>query len=595
MNKKSPTLVTTALEETWPKDKPILFLGKWCVLYNRYDKVKQLDHIVHPYHWDDKGKQEKDFIYLEAVYEELLQAIAKKLNHIHGLQCSDRYWRILLGSWLKQFIHVTFDRWNTLSDIFNNYKISEIYVIDREIDTVDLGDKMRLEVSSDGWNETFFAHLIQLFFIDKLTIKTVTANKNSTFKKKSSNISLTPYSKFRNKLLKILNYISSKTVAENDLLFCSAHLPLMVQFKLQLKLKQFPYVVSPVYNNSEINNSQKKPDVRNWGEFMSNKNDELIKVLINLIPKYLPSFYVENYDDFNNNCQPINFPKYPKCIFTGGSFYKNIRYNFWVASRVEQGTKLITLQHGGGYGITKEHGYELHEKMVSDYFISWGWKERCSNVISGGYLRFLNKKHNNSSIKYRKAILVGLNLPRYTHNATGGVINTSWTEYFSNQQRFIASLSDKVQDEILIKLYPGVKKYRFQKKRWQDKFPAISFADRDTSLIKYIRDGYLCICTYNSTTYIESLTLNYPTIIFWSNDGIRKSAIPYFNELKAANIFFDNPIDAAIHLEQIWGNISEWWESNTVQNARAMFCKQFCHTYDGLIEDMALILKNITK
>jgi hypothetical protein len=33
---KEYTLVTTALEETWPDDnQPVLFLGEWCRLYSK--------------------------------------------------------------------------------------------------------------------------------------------------------------------------------------------------------------------------------------------------------------------------------------------------------------------------------------------------------------------------------------------------------------------------------------------------------------------------------------------------------------------------------------------------------------------------------
>ena len=54
---KEYTIVTTALEETWPDDKQsVLFLGEWCRLYSRKHRWEKMDAEVLEYPWDDRVK-----------------------------------------------------------------------------------------------------------------------------------------------------------------------------------------------------------------------------------------------------------------------------------------------------------------------------------------------------------------------------------------------------------------------------------------------------------------------------------------------------------------------------------------------------------
>jgi len=108
----SRVLVTTALEDTWPSgDEPILFLGEWCRLYDRKSVWEKRDANVAPYHWDDRSKLHKDYLFLQTIYEELLCELAAKLNALHEVDHSVRYWRTIVGPWLGYFIQMLFDRW----------------------------------------------------------------------------------------------------------------------------------------------------------------------------------------------------------------------------------------------------------------------------------------------------------------------------------------------------------------------------------------------------------------------------------------------------------------------------------------------------
>ena len=120
------TLVTTALQDTWPApETPVLFLGEWCRLHGKTAQCQRRDAIVAPYDSDDRAKLYSDYIYLRGLREQLLAGLAAQLNQIHSVDNSLRYWRILIGPWLGWFTGVLFDRWESVHQAIARFDISE--------------------------------------------------------------------------------------------------------------------------------------------------------------------------------------------------------------------------------------------------------------------------------------------------------------------------------------------------------------------------------------------------------------------------------------------------------------------------------------
>ena len=64
MNKQKRYLITTADERTWKFDRPVIFLGEWCRLYDRKHVWESMDAVVaEPY---GLGMVKKDADYAEA-------------------------------------------------------------------------------------------------------------------------------------------------------------------------------------------------------------------------------------------------------------------------------------------------------------------------------------------------------------------------------------------------------------------------------------------------------------------------------------------------------------------------------------------------
>jgi putative transferase (TIGR04331 family) len=86
------------------------------------------------------------------------------------------------------------------------------------------------------------------------------------------------------------------------------------------------------------------------------------------------------------------------------------------------------------------------------------------------------------------------------------------------------------------------------------------------------------IATYNATTFLETFTLNFPTIVFWNpvHWELNQKADGLFLKLEECGVFHKSPDSAALKLIEIWDNVDDWWESEKVQLALSLFITEFC-------------------
>ena len=158
-------LITTALEETWIDNEKIIFLGDWCLILNNDRKYRKTDYIINDYHWDDRDKYNRDFYFINNLYEKKLKEFSILLNKKHNINQNTQYWRIIIGPWLRSFIEVFFDRYEIVKSIKN--KISNTVILDYEKnDFIPLNYKeFNSQIKSDEWNHVIFSEIIRFMNI----------------------------------------------------------------------------------------------------------------------------------------------------------------------------------------------------------------------------------------------------------------------------------------------------------------------------------------------------------------------------------------------------------------------------------------------
>lgn len=311
-----------------------------------------------------------------------------------------------------------------------------------------------------------------------------------------------------------------------------------------------------------------------------------------MIPHHIPASYLEGYKKLCAYAKKSPWPQTPKTIFDSELWIANDLFKVWAAQRTENGCPLIIGQHGGSYGISRWNSNEDHQIAISNKYFTWGWrKKNCQNIVPTGILKNFPKQVSYCPHGY--ALMVQACVPRYSYHMYSLPVGTNQFEkYLKNQWKFVDALPKKLRKELLVRLYP--EDYQMcQKHRWKKKFPEISLDPGKTPIMELLKGTRLYISTYNATTFLESLSMNFPTLIFWDRNywEIRKSAEKPFENLEAAGIFFTSPEKAAQQMIKIWENTKDWWESSDVQNARDSFCKKYAFTPKNSLNIIAQILK----
>ncbi len=156
-------LVTTADQRFWKKEENILFLGEWCKIHDQQDVWSGIKSKTLPYHWDNRQKLYEDWIYLQDVYEKKLVQLANKLNEIHDVTHSLRYWRIIIGPWLCCFIEILYDRYLSIEQAIKFGQVKNTWVPKFEQDQCIPNDFSTFTkwFTSDEYNLLLYSRIIE--------------------------------------------------------------------------------------------------------------------------------------------------------------------------------------------------------------------------------------------------------------------------------------------------------------------------------------------------------------------------------------------------------------------------------------------------
>lgn len=117
-------LITTDDERTWKFDRPVVFLGDWCRLYERKHIWQRMDAIVAAPYGLGQSKKDRDHIEARQLEEELFPKLCSILNSHHGVEHSERYWMIVLGHWFRRYVDVVLNRIRTLEQCMQTHQVS---------------------------------------------------------------------------------------------------------------------------------------------------------------------------------------------------------------------------------------------------------------------------------------------------------------------------------------------------------------------------------------------------------------------------------------------------------------------------------------
>jgi putative transferase (TIGR04331 family) len=577
-------LITTADERTWKFDRPVIFLGEWCRIYDRKHIWENMDAVVAAPYGLGQNQKESDHRITTEWADKLFPDLCKSLNLFHGVQHDQRFWRILLGHWFYRYVDVIFNRVKTLEKCLQTYEISGTTVF--SIDSYSLAPQNTFEAiwafNDDIWNNVLNAHILKYLSQAKFPIEIISNPSSSKFQlsenKNLENLEIRLLKWFRDKLREV----SKLFVRDNDALIINTYLPKWHEVKLQLALGQFPQSWS-LRKLSLVNvaNQSSRNDLKKYFLDKPRLTPEL--VLNEMVFDLLPVCFLEGFNSLNIMLSEMAWPKYPRFIFTSNNFDTDELFKLYAANKSENGCLYFVGQHGN-YGAQKNNENPSNEELTSDKFITWGWKDGLPQHAPAFIFKTLADKDK----KYKpKGGLLLIELH------SGHRLNTwdniaEFIDYFDFQKRFVQELLPDPRRILTIRLHAMHKHLKWNEiSRWRDIDSSIN-VNSSRDIRSLISQNRLVVHSYDSTGILETLSKNIPTLAFWPNgyDNVRKSAKPFYQLLVDAGIVHFSPESVANKINEIWFDVDGWWYQNDLQDVRVRFCERYARQSKNPIKDL---------
>lgn len=595
MSEVARHLITNADEGTWKFDRPVIFLGEWCRIYERRQVWQKMDAIVAKPYGLGKSKIDSDIAEANLIEKELFPILCRMLNDFHDTEHSERFWKIIIGHWFHEYVATILNRVNTLQKCLDDYNISGVtcYRPESKGLVVEKFDPCWYDALEDAqWNSTLYLRILELTSNQKPDIDWLSFNSKVHSRSELAVESASKKRAQKSYPLSILKKLTPLFSRRRDAFIVSSYLPPEEEIKLQFRLRQFP----SFWETPKVN-LKAKPDLvlrQELANRLQSVSDEgLLKTTKALLFEILPTAYLEGFSEIQDIAKNQKWPEKPKFIYTSNAFYSSDVYKYWFASKVELGTKYIVGQHGNSYFTDRRQRNSI-EEVTADKFLTWGWTDGSEHYIPAFIFQ------NNP----RKPLV---------RNTSGGVllINTGPAlrrstfdvsvlahQYLEMNQTFIKNLMGDPRKRMTLRLAAGTNQHPFSvKKRWDNFDPLLQIDEGFVPIHQLISENRLVVHAYDSTGILITLSANIPTMAYWLNgfDHLCDEVIDDYKILLRAGIIHLTPESAAKKVNEVWDNIDEWWSSERVQEAVKEFCEKYARISNTSAKDLNSILLRATK
>ena len=558
-------LATTALEDFWDRSKEILFLGSWCLT-----SCAPLPEVQRPYHlmpspWDDRPRYYRAASYVDTCSEALLWELHQYLNGVHGTNHSERYWRIVLGPWLILYANVIYDRLVHLQAAFAEYRnLETIAMLESSYRVPSDFNEAATFVACDAYNLQIFSQLLKLMnysFVEKPFSGPFGGPSKIACSWRERVLSFAERSMqapFQSRAKATVRGTNLSPIQSWRLAWATGFRALPLDFSLAVSFAQ---------NTAVFNEARLGLSTLPW-------NDEFQRMLTALLPTHLPTLYLEGYRVADARLSKV---RCPRLFVSGYAWHGDEEMKFYAARAAESGTRLAAVQHGGGYGVYRSAPQELHERRLSDRFLTWGWADDRKNYGNLANPRFSQlQRQMRPSAPGRKIVFIGTGQPRYLYRFQSSPVGTQWDSYYDWQHTFLDRLPDDLRRVVVLRPYPESYGHRGEL-RIRNSFPSVICDDSRRPVHERLGTAKAVVIDHLATTLLETLAANIPTILFWDPNRweVRDEAETYFESLRQVGILWHSPERAAEKLVQIYDEPGSWWDSDDLQTVRRQFVTRY--------------------
>ena len=313
--------------------------------------------------------------------------------------------------------------------------------------------------------------------------------------------------------------------------------------------------------------------------------DHLERFIRKTIPLQIPMSFLENFTDNQQLIKGRSLPKNPRVIFTSNLHQSSDQFMLWLGQKATTGSSVVIGQHGGVHGMIEPASREeLHERQISDRYLTWGWGDGENKVFAPGPalintgIRSVTKTNQKLS---KKLLIVLDSTYRYPSMRRG--MNGSRMSYLQSIGALLADLDPMPKKVALVRPYRGQEQFDDSHLPYfEQNFPEITIDSGSTPIENLWNSSKLVVTTSIGTTYIQTIHRKIPTLIILDpkSSNLSSRAIPLFENLERAGVYHTSFLSAANFINSIWSDVDQWWLDPAVQGALDKFMNQFGRVSD---------------
>jgi putative transferase (TIGR04331 family) len=573
-------LVTTRVRGTWDGTDDVLLAGPWCAGVS----AAGLEPIVHgaqmlPYHWDDRKKLALDYEYLQSLHHKLLAALARSLNRLHGRQSSTRYWQMLLDPWLLSYVSVMFDRWETLRLAFAGDErfATGVPEDDRALLPPFSYTQFIDGAMSDEWNFALFARMLRFQYADRCTLRTVrtapraAAQTYGARSRRAGNTARTAAA-WLDRLLAPFS-ASNRIVLLGSYFHPTALLRLSLRLRCvpRLYFREFPDIDAsglPEHAHPDDGAGRERAGGGATLTLDVEPQNDFERYLFAFVAADLPECVVEHFGALLARTRTVKLQ--PQVIVTAMAHFTHALAKAWIAERIEAGTQLVLLEHGGSFPAPREL-FDFDEDL-GDVRAVW-FRPYHTRHVQLPPSKLVGHTAEGRAVNPRPGefcLVVGNESPHWTIRAHFYPMAAQCLHSFEQTCAMIGLLSGDLRNAVRVRPGPDV--------GWNlgagyaERFgrDAILQGGTLTSAFDVAR---VIVCTYPETTFSEAMATGRPVVLLYPEEVYERHpvAAQLLARLKQACIVFHDAAKAAAHLNAIWADPAQWWDSPAVKAAREEF------------------------
>ena len=188
-------------------------------------------------------------------------------------------------------------------------------------------------------------------------------------------------------------------------------------------------------------------------------------------------------------------------------------------------------------------------------------------------------------------MIIGLEFPLFSYRCQSGPGSSLILEDYAQKIDFARKLNSNAYANLLVRPYPN--RGWDIRKRYIDDLGKEKISPFST-FREQIAHSKMLVCTYPQTTFSEAMHSGIPTILLYSE--IYWDLLPDFNDviqvLKDASIMFSCPDSAAKHVNMVWENPKDWWDSENTVKAREYFFDRCGRVSEDSLDEWSIFFKN---